>query len=268
MNVVIPVALFALLGVGCMIYLSGLPALGGRAADLSFEQITDVGARLACAACGAAPILMLSTAYTGAAPLGVLLALVVIPAYLAVAVLGALLPDVGRSAATGFLAGIVAVLAYDLTRLALSYSQGGSDPIPHIGTMLVGDGAPWWVGYLWRTFGNGAGLGITYAVLCPRKWWGPKTGLAYASMVGLGMITVLWLFPQVQDQLFKLKWQTFVNSVMGHGTYGLVLGWACRKYRERVARRPYDGRGRHARGSVPPYPSEAPTRPMPPYSYE
>jgi len=222
-----------------------------------------VGARHTCAACGAAPFLMLSTAYAGFAPLTKLLLFVVVPAYIAIAVLSTLLPDVGQGVKTGFLGGIVAVLVYDLMRLALSYSQGGGDPIPHIGVMLFGDGAPWWVGYLWRTLGNGAGLGVVYGVLCPRKLWRPATGLAYASMIGLGMILVLWLFPQAQTQLFKLTWQTFVNSCLGHATYGLTLGAMARAAREKAARRPSPGRGRHARGVAPPVGPEAVTRPMP-----
>jgi hypothetical protein len=243
----VPAAGFVLLGIGCMIFLVGLPT--APAGKIGFDQVSDAGARLACAACGSAPILMLSTAYAGFAPLPTLLAFVVLPAYAAVLVLGMLLPQVGRGALTGFLAGIVAVLVYDLMRLALSYSQGGADPIPHIGTMLMGDGAPWWLGYLWRTLGNGAGLGIVYGVMCPRKWWGPRTGLGYASMVGLGMILVLWLFPQSQDQLFKLTWQTFVNSCLGHATYGLTLGVMARAYERRRARRPAPVRtgGRHVK---------------------
>lgn len=244
MTVLVPVLGFVLLGIGCMLFLAGPPtAPSGR---VTFDQVTDAGARLACAACGAAPILMLSTAYAGFARLPVLLGFVVVPAYAAVLVLGLLLPEVGRGALTGFLAGIVAVLVYDLMRLALAYSQGGGDPIPHIGVMLMGEGAPWWIGYLWRTLGNGAGLGIVYGVLCPRKWWGPKTGLGYASMVGLGMILVLWLFPQSQEQLFKLNWQTFVNSCLGHATYGVTLGYMARAARHRSQRKPVSS-GRHAR---------------------
>lgn len=262
MNLVVPIMGFVLLGMGSMIYLAGVPR-SDRLPAVGFDQVTEVGARLTCAACGAAPILMLSTAYAGFAPLGRLLVFVVIPAYLVIAILSILLPAVGRGVITGFLGGIVAVLVYDLMRLALSYSQGGGDPIPHIGTMIFGDGAPWWIGYLWRTLGNGAGLGVVYGVLCPRQWWGPKTGLAYASMVGLGMILVLWIFPQSQDHLFRLSWQTFVNSCLGHATYGLTLGTMARAAREKAAVRRSPGRGRHARGSAPPDGSEAVTRRMP-----
>jgi len=251
MTLIVPLVSFVLLGVGSAVWLAGLPALP---AGVSAGQITDVGARLTCAACGAAPILMLSVAYAGFARLPLLLGFVVVPAYILIAVICVVLPEVGRGAVTGFLAGIVAVLAYDLTRLALSYSQGGKDPIPHIGTMLMGSGAPWWLGYLWRTFGNGAGLGVVYGVLCPRKWWGPKTGLAYASMIGLGMILTLWIFPQAQLQLFKLTWQTFVNSCLGHGTYGLVLGLMARAARDRPPKE--RARGRHAAGATDPGPGD------------
>lgn len=237
---------FVILGLGAAIALAGVPRIRKPNVDPAlFDRGLDGAARLACAACGAAPLTMLAVAYAGFFKLPMLLALVVVPAYGAMAFLGMLLPNVGRRVVTGFLAGIVAVLVYDLTRLALSYSQGGGDPIPHIGTMLIGSGAPWWLGYAWRTLGNGAGLGVVFAMLCPRKWWRPATGLLYASFVGLGMILTLWLFPQSQDQLFRLTWQTFVNSCLGHGTYGLVLGLMCRAAVRREARRAGSTR-RHA----------------------
>lgn len=267
MNLVVPVIGFVLLGMGSMIFLTGLPTTRLPALG-SFDRITEVGARLTCAACGSAPILCLSAAYAGFAPLTGLLVFIVVPAYLSVAVLSMLLPDVGRGVKVGFLGGIVAVLVYDLMRLALSYSQGGGDPIPHIGVMLFGDGAPWWVGYLWRTLGNGAGLGIVYGVLCPRTWWRPATGLAYASCIGLGMLLVLWLFPQAQDQLFRLSWQTAMNSALGHATYGLTLGAMARAARQRAAVRPSAGRGRHARRPVPLTGPEAVTRRMTPLPRE
>lgn len=257
-----PVMGFVLLGMGSMIFLTGVPR-PDRLPEIGFQQVTEVGARLTCAACGAAPILMLSTAYAGFAPLRTLLVFVVIPAYAVIAILALLLPSVGRGVVTGFLGGIVAVLAYDLMRLALSYSQGGGDPIPHIGTMIMGTDAPWWVGYLWRTLGNGAGMGVIYGVLCPRSWWGPKTGLVYASCIGLGMLGFLTLFPQAQSQLFPVSWQTMVNSSLGHATYGLVLGAMARAYARKVAARPPVTRGRHARRSGPDVPSEAVTRRMP-----
>lgn len=242
----IPVLGFVVLGLGAALALAGAPRLRRPGIDPAlFERATDGASRLACAACGSAPILMLSVAYAGFVPLPLLLGFVVMPAYGAIAFLGMLLPNVGRRAVTGFLAGIVAVLVYDLTRLALSYSQGGGDPIPHIGVMLMGDGAPWWLGYAWRTLGNGAGLGVVFAMICPRKWWSPKTGLVYASMIGLGMLAFLSLFPQAQSQLFKVSWQTMVNSSLGHATYGLVLGSMCRASVRRRARQA-EVRGRHA----------------------
>lgn len=236
---------FVVLGLGAMIALLGAPKIRRPDVDPAlFERATDGAARLTCAGCGSMPILMLSVGYTGYVKLGVLLTFIVLPAYGVILLLGMLLPNVGRRAVTGFLGGIVAVLVYDLTRLALSYSQGGSDPIPHIGTMIFGAGAPWWVGYVWRTLGNGAGLGIVFTMLCPRKWWGPKLGLVFASFIGLGMLGFLSLFPQAQTQLFKVSWQTMVNSSLGHATYGLVLGAMARGAVRRQARRP--GKARHA----------------------
>lgn len=230
----IAVVVFVVVGVAAATYLAGLPRPDiPRIHRSEFERVTDVGSMITCAVCGAAPLTMLSVAYTGHARLPVLLCLVVSPAYFVIACLGVILPDIGRRAWTGFLSGVVAVLVYDMVRLALSYSQGGGDPIPHIGAMLMGHPAPWWLGYVWRTFGNGAGLGVTYVMLCPRGWWGPRTGLVYGSVVGLGMIGFLAAFPQAQDQLFRLTWQTVVNGFIGHWTYGAVLGSMARSARRR-----------------------------------
>jgi hypothetical protein len=231
----IAVIVMAALGISAAVYLAGLPRPGTALLHpTEFQRATDMGAVAVCAVCGAAPLTMLSVAYTGHARLPLLLAVVVVPAYFVVACLGTLLPETGRRAWTGFLSGVVAVLAYDMIRLALSYSQGAGDPIPHIGVMLMGrDDVPWWVGYVWRTFGNGAGLGITYVMICPRGWWGPRTGLVYGTVVCAGMVGFLAVFPQAQDVLFPLTWATVVNGTLGHWVYGLVLGSMARSARRR-----------------------------------
>lgn len=228
------VAIFAAVGISAAVWLAGAPDLRVPRVDSEvLETATNLGARLACALCGAVPLTMLSLAYIHMARLTVLLGMVVLPAYGAAVAIGWALPDIWNRAITGFLAGVVAVLAYDVVRLALSYSQGLHDPIPHIGVMLAGQGAPWWLGYVWRTFGNGAGLGLAYVMLCPRPWWGPKTGILYGTVVGVGMIAFLAVFPVAQSQLFPLSWQTVVNGMIGHWTYGAVLGSLARAYRER-----------------------------------
>ncbi len=71
-------------------------------------------------------------------------------------VLGILYPKIGRRAAIGFTAGILATIVYDVVRLVLVIALGLPDPIPHIGVMWGGTGLidQWWVGYLWRFFGS------------------------------------------------------------------------------------------------------------------
>ena len=241
MRIAVPLMFFVLLGVGGAVWLVGLHrrmALD-RGIPYSMAHMTIMGI-------GAAPLSFLSLGYMHAAPLNFLMFVFVLPAYVIMTAIGLWFPELGWRALYGFVAGVVAVLAYDAMRLSLSYSQGGKDPIPHIGVMLFGSGAPWWVGYVWRTFGNGAGLGVTYAMLCPRKYYGPMSGLAFGTLVGLGMLVFLWSEPVAQTQLFKLTWQTVVNGFLGHWTYGATLGWMLRAARDRPPK-PVRVHGRHAR---------------------
>ncbi len=184
--------------------------------------------RLAFIVLGPAAILGLSIAYAEILPLRVVFALYVLPSYLAMLVLGIIYPDWGRRAAVGFTAGVIATLLYDVVRMIVVISLGLPDPIPHIGALWLGnaafDGDLWWVGYLWRFFGNGAGMGIVYAML-PRIMFDLKGGWIYGEVIGLGMFATMLLFPAVQIHLFPVNAIVVINGILGHWAYGLALGW-------------------------------------------
>lgn len=196
---------------------------------LSFRTGRDLWVRLLFIVLGPSAIIGLSFAYAEIVPLGVAFGVFVLPAYIIMLVVGVLFPDWGRRAAVGFTAGILATIIYDVVRLALTFSLGLPDPIPHIGLMLVGPdvyfgGDWWWAGYLWRFLGNGAGMGIVYAMLSPR-WFNLKGGWIYGEIVGTGMFILLLLFPVTQLHLFVLNPIVVINGILGHWAYGMSLGW-------------------------------------------
>ncbi len=212
------------------------PNTSGRAVKFSLfnKPLTiylnkDLWVRLAFMILGPSAVLGLSIAYAQILPLQVVFVLYVLPAYLLMICLGIMYPEWGKRALVGFSAGILATILYDIVRLVLMVGLGLVDPIPHIGTLWLGSdlnstGAYWWVGYLWRFFGNGAGLGIVFAML-PRWFHNVKGGLIYGEMVGTGMLAVLFFFPVAQFHLFILNFVTLINGFIGHWAYGLTIGW-------------------------------------------
>jgi len=184
--------------------------------------------RLAFVVLGPAAILGLTVAYAEILPLRVMFALYVLPSYLAMIVLGILYPEQGKRAAFGFTMGVLATVLYDVVRMVAVVALGLPDPIPHIGALWVGqaafDPSQWWIGYLWRMFGNGAGMGVTYAML-PRFMYDLKGGWIYGEVVGMGMFAAMFFFPAVQLHLFPLNYVVTVNGILGHWAYGLALGW-------------------------------------------
>ncbi len=208
----------------------------GRLLKLSFrghgaavEVSKDFWVPLTFMALGPSAILGLSVSYAEVAPLRVMFVFFVLPAYLIMIALGILYPKWGKRALLGFIAGVIATLMYDVARLFLVMALGLPDPIPHIGELWLGadtvqHGNLWWVGYLWRFFGNGAGMGIVYAML-PKKIFSIKSGWIYGDLVGLGMFALLFFFPTSQAHLFILNTTVLVNGIIGHWAYGLALGW-------------------------------------------
>lgn len=189
-------------------------------------------ARGAIGLMGPSALFGLTWAYAEIVPLPVVLLGFVIPLHLIIVYLGTLFPTAGRRALIGFTAGVVAVLVYDVMRLVLAYTQGAADPIPHIGTLLTGDpataAADEWIGYVWRTFGNGAGLGIFFAAL-PDRFMNAWGGVIYGFAINVCMLIFLTLNPQAQVHLFEAAPVTAINSVFGHLTYGVVLGLMMKK---------------------------------------
>lgn len=195
---------------------------------VAFELNRVFWIRLIFMVLGPAAILGLTVAYAELVPLRIMFAIYVLPAYLAMIVLGIIYPEYGKRALVGATAGILATILYDVVRMMIVVSLGLPDPIPHIGALWLGQAGfgdnMWWVGYLWRFFGNGAGMGVVYAML-PRFMYDFKGGWIYGEIIGLGMFASMFFFPAVQLHLFPLNSIVFVNGILGHWAYGMALGY-------------------------------------------
>ena len=188
---------------------------GGRKLSFSFRKwdfTIDLNrafwVRMVFIAVGPAAIIGLTVAYAEILPLRVMFALFVLPCYLTMLVLGILYPEYGKRALFGFTMGVLATVIYDVVRMITVVALGLPDPIPHIGALWLGQAGfgenMWWVGYLWRLFGNGAGMGVTYSFL-PKFMHDLLGGWIYGEIVGLGMFVAMFIFPAVQIHLFPLN---------------------------------------------------------------
>lgn len=184
--------------------------------------------RLMLIALGWVPIAALCLALFGVMPLDVSARFVVLPAAVLAIAIGWRYPECGRVALVGFVAGLVATAAYDVTRLALVGVGVWPDFIPPIGKLALADDQahPVW-GYVWRFLGNGGGMGLTFALL---PWRGVRAGLIYGAVV-CGCLYVTLLFgPGVQERLFPLSAVTAMAAMVGHLDYGGVLGYLVRRW--------------------------------------
>lgn len=141
-------------------------------------------------------------------------------------------PPIGKVVIQGFVAGIIAVFLYDLSRVPYILC-GWSDFIPKIGGWVTNtDEKNALLGYTWRYIGNGGGMGIAFfmfvSLLKDHNDLVLK-GLLYGLFIFTGLMMVLLFFEQTQDLMFKVTPVSFTGSITGHIIYGLSLGFAAKK---------------------------------------
>ena len=138
---------------------------------------------------------------------------------------------VGRLLRTGVIAGIVATLAYDVSKAVLSVA----DPTPFnpfeavriFGILLVGEGAPpaliWASGIAFHVF-NGVSFAVAYTQL-----FSPYAMRSVRWAIGIGMVWGLFLeifqltlYPGWLSIQFLAEFQTI--SFSAHLIYGATLG--------------------------------------------
>ena len=133
----------------------------------------------------------------------------------------------------GWIAGLIAVLIYDLSRIPFIYA-GWDDFIPGLGGAITGAEENFTIGYLWRYLGNGAGLGLGFAALS-HFFKFKRTilaGLIYGVCVFLCLDIVLISSEQAQANMFEITPLTFTGSLVGHVVYGTVLGFVISRLRQ------------------------------------
>jgi hypothetical protein len=179
--------------------------------------------RVCYLASGFAAITSLGVALSGAVPLPYGFHYAVIPAYTVMLLIGLRHPAWGRRALLGLVAGMVATGIYDVLRLSLT--KAGvfpGDPIPGIGRLLLDNPHANFIwGYVWRFFGNGAGMGLAYAML---PWRGVRSGVIYGTLICLGLFGVLAIWPVAQEHFFPLHPVVALGAMAGHWVYGATLG--------------------------------------------
>lgn len=140
----------------------------------------------------------------------------------------------------GAVAGLIAVAAYDFTRLPFVLLGLWADFIPRVGGwVVVNEGFPILhavLGYTWRYIGNGLGIGVFFFLACSlfqvRRHFVPLA-VAYGVFVWSGLMATVVLAERGQKLLFAITPLSVTVSLTGHLVYGLVLGLI----KARVARR-------------------------------
>lgn len=179
--------------------------------------------RLAYLPIGFSAIGALTLAYIEALPLPLGARFILLPAVVAGVVLGVTNREWGWRALIGFTAGVVATAVDDVVRLSLGELGLWDDPIPGIGDLLLqSTGIDLRLGYTWRLFGNGAGMGVAFAML---PWRGTVAGVVYGTAIASGLVAVLALFPVAQTHFFPLLPSVVAGAMLIHWVYGGVLGW-------------------------------------------
>jgi hypothetical protein len=187
----------------------------------------------------ALPLLAISAHVFGLVSQRTSATLVIIPLAATLGALAVFVPHpTDRIIGRGVIGGMVACLVYDAFRLFTVYVLGWmGDFIPAMGTWITGDsdtGAGAVVGYIWRYFGDGGGIGVAFYVVAfavGLHRWSNRPERVVLVAVGFavfpvwsGLVATVALAPRGQELLFRLMPATVIITLIGHLIFGLVLG--------------------------------------------
>lgn len=189
---------------------------------------------LTLAFCGFSSVGAISLTMFQVGSLSLLFSIWVVPSIILISICGLAYPHLGILCLKGWLAGLVAVFLYDVSRIPFILA-GWDDFIPQIGVWLLGrESVHPAVGYVYRYAGNGGGVGISF-VLIAHVFNILKSLVKTAFIYGLAVFTCLMLTliisPLGQDEMFAITPLTFTGSLIGHIIYGLVLGLVLKRLR-------------------------------------
>jgi hypothetical protein len=185
-------------------------------------------------AAGAMPVLSIPLAVTGAAPMTTLALYLVIPLSLLTVALIVRGSTESAWAAKGLVAGLVAVTAYDAVRIPMVLTGIWPDFIPQLGGWVLGtEQENLFIGYLWRFFGDGGGIGMAFFVFCGMvasvrpSWITTRPvllSIGYGIFIWSGLCATVLLPLNGSKTLFVMSPLNFCLSLLGHLIYGAVLG--------------------------------------------
>lgn len=151
----------------------------------------------------------------------------IIPTFFFALASGAIDRRLLKLALRGWIAGIIAVALYDLSRVPFILA-GWADFIPHISSWLTdSNGHSYLIGYTWRYAGNGGGLGIVFFLLADHFGWRKyivSNGVTFGLLVFASLVALLLIFPHAQNMMFRITPLSFFGGMTGHIVYGYVLG--------------------------------------------
>ncbi len=187
---------------------------------------------LSLAFCGFSSVGAISLTMFQVGSLSLLFSIWVIPSIILISICGLAYPSRGILCLKGWLAGLVAVFLYDVSRVPFILA-GWDDFIPQIGVWLLGrENAHPAFGYVYRYAGNGGGMGISFVLIAHVfniRMSLVKTAVIYGLAVFTCLMLTLIISPLGQDEMFEITPLTFTGSLIGHIIYGLVLGLMLRR---------------------------------------
>jgi hypothetical protein len=205
----------------------------------SFGDASAIGAGGLLLAAGAAPVLSIPVHVFGLLPIAVTARWVVLPLALTAVLLMTGPTPYGGWARHGLVAGLLAVAAYDAVRLPMVALGRWPDFIPRLGGWVLGsDSSNVVVGYSWRYFGDGGGMGLAFFIACGflatvrpalvRRH--PLTlAFGYGVFVWSGLVGTIAFSTLGASMLFALTPASLALSLLGHLIYGAVLGICLRR---------------------------------------
>jgi hypothetical protein len=188
------------------------------------------------------PVLSISAHVFGVVPIHWGAFHVVLPTMLAALVLVLARAPEAAAVKRGAAAGLIAVAAYDGTRLPFVLLGLWADFIPRVGGwVVVNEGFPALhavLGYTWRYLGNGLGIGVFFFLVCSvfrvrRRL--VALAVAYGVFVWSGLMATVILAANGQKLLFTITPLSVTVSLAGHLVYGLILGLIAARFASRDA---------------------------------